>query len=93
MENTKTLNVISTPNIEGNIGSCEVKSTQFSHSFWKSETIAVNSCTGQIVAQNIYLDPLAFIVMGFVGIVALMVGVGAMATISESGRGSGARTF
>lgn len=69
MENTKTLNVISTPNIEGNIGSCEVKSTQFSKGFWKSETVAVNSCTGQIIADNIYVDSAPILLIGLASLI------------------------
>ena len=48
-------NVITTsPNIEGNIGSCEIKSREFGNGTFHNQTIAVNSCTGEIVADNTY---------------------------------------
>ena len=58
MENTKTVNVISTPNIEGNIGSCFVQSNEvkIANGVFTSGYMAtqVNSCTGQIISQNTY---------------------------------------
>lgn len=50
MENTKTLNIISTPNIEGNIGSCETKIAEVlnGRTLWREThtSIATNNCTG-----------------------------------------------
>jgi energy-converting hydrogenase Eha subunit H len=50
MENTKTLNIISTPNIEGNIGSCETKIAIVDNgrTLWREThtSIATNNCTG-----------------------------------------------
>lgn len=55
MENIKTNNIISTPNIEGNIGSCttKVEKVLLEGRFWSSNglNIATNSCTGEV---NIY---------------------------------------
>lgn len=62
----KTL-IVGSPNINGNVGSCEVKSVQFEKNFFVVENIETNSCTGQIVAQNIYFDfgiPIATLGMG-----------------------------
>lgn len=49
----ETLNVVSTPQITGNIGSCTTQSVKIASkriSFAKEEitTLATNSCTGQI---------------------------------------------
>lgn len=54
MENTKV--ITTSPNIAGNIGSCEIKSDSFSKDSWYTTTIAVNSCNGQIVSQNTYFE-------------------------------------
>ena len=43
-------------NIEGNIGSCQVNSQSFEVDSWHTQTIAVDSCTGKIIAQNTYFD-------------------------------------
>lgn len=42
--------------VEGNIGSCEVKSTSVSLDSWHTQTLAVNSCTGEVVSNNSYYD-------------------------------------
>lgn len=53
-----TTNLISTPNIEGNIGSCEVKSNEIMvadrvlTSDYK--VVQLNSCTGQVVSDVTY---------------------------------------
>jgi hypothetical protein len=54
MENKPT--VLVGGDVTGNIGSCEVKSSNFSVSSFYTETVAVNSCTGEVVSQNIYYD-------------------------------------
>lgn len=53
---TNTNVIASSPNISGNIGSCEVKSTDVSVTTFQVNTIAVNSCTGEIVSQHQYYD-------------------------------------
>lgn len=54
----KTTNVISTPEITGNIGTCETKSVEalIHGGFWKKSTqvIMTNSCTGEIVKDYQY---------------------------------------
>lgn len=40
--------------VTGNIGSCSVVSTNITVSSFYKETVAVNSCTGQVVADNIW---------------------------------------
>lgn len=51
-----TQNLISTPNITGNIGSCKAEATKVvtSRTLWieNTQTIVVNSCTGQIQTFN-----------------------------------------
>lgn len=42
--------------VEGNIGSCAVVSETYPISVLRVETVAVNSCTGDVVAQNSYID-------------------------------------
>jgi len=64
--------VVGSPNITGNIGSCEVKSQNISLDSFHTQTIATNSCTGQIIAQNSYFDYSSFIFITF-GIVFALV--------------------
>lgn len=42
--------------IEGNIGSCQVLSETFDIKPFKVQTIATNSCTGEIVANTTYTN-------------------------------------
>ena len=62
-----TTNIVSTPNIEGNIGSCEVKTIQNTtgNQIWRTETTVIftNSCSGEIIKENVYYNyfPLLFI--------------------------------
>lgn len=62
-------------NIEGNIGSCEIKVTYVSMDSWHTTSMAVNSCNGQIVAQNTYFDwsPIYFPVIIIFVILCLVV--------------------
>lgn len=53
MENTL---LVSSPNVSGNVGSCEVKSVSFEKDSFHTMTVATNSCTGQIISQNVYFD-------------------------------------
>lgn len=66
----KTL-IVGSPNISGNVGSCEIKSNEFSVSMFKSQTVAVNSCTGEIVASNIFISS-DFIFYGIVIILIIL---------------------
>lgn len=53
-----TTNVIaSSPNINGNIGSCTVNSTDVQHGEFMLNTIAINSCNGDVVSNTTYLAP------------------------------------
>lgn len=52
-----TTNLISTPNIEGNIGSCTIQSNEIQIKGgltrqWRS--IQINSCNGHIVSEQTY---------------------------------------
>lgn len=51
-----TTNLISTPNITGNIGSCEVKSITTAVSSFYNQVIVSNSCTGEIITNATYFD-------------------------------------
>lgn len=51
-----TTTLVTSPYIQGNIGSCEVKTTSLSKDSWHNTTIAVNSCTGEVIQQNTYYD-------------------------------------
>lgn len=66
----KTL-IVGSPNINGNVGSCEVKSDSFQKDFWHRETVAVNSCTGQIISESIYLDG-SWVLFGLIVIVIIL---------------------
>lgn len=72
MENTKVIAV--TPNVNGNIGSCEVKKTEYSKDSWHSGVILQDSCTGIIISHYEYYDwsylyfpIMIIIVVGFFG--------------------------
>jgi len=57
MAEVKTNNVISTPNITGNIGSCETKTASVVSqrlSYWREQKteFATNSCTGEQVTYT-----------------------------------------
>lgn len=67
----KTVNVVSTPNIEGNIGSCTSQSVKVEsgYNFLKTDykTIVTNSCTGQVTTYDTWslgLFPWAFVILG-----------------------------
>lgn len=42
--------------INGNVGSCEVKTAYVQKDSWNTTAIAVNSCTGQVIESNTYFD-------------------------------------
>lgn len=50
--------IVSSPNIEGNIGSCEIKSNTYSLDSWHNQTVAINSCTGEIVSTQSEVEDL-----------------------------------
>lgn len=62
-------NLINTPNIEGNIKSCEVKTVEniTDNQVWRLETTVIftNSCSGEIIKENVYYDylPTTFVVL------------------------------
>lgn len=79
MEKTKTVNVVSTPNIEGNIGSCSVSSSEIksSDSIFTADyhVVQVNSCTGHIIAQYDYTSYFGVWASLAVGAVVLFLGL------------------
>lgn len=77
MENIKTTNIISTPNIEGNIGTCTVKNNEvkvgnrFLTADYKS--VQINSCTGQIITESYYTSYLGVWAVCIIGFITLLV--------------------
>ena len=53
---TKTTKLVASPNIQGNIGSCEVKKTEYSVDSWHSGVILQDSCSGKMLGQYEYYD-------------------------------------
>lgn len=58
--NTNTL--VASPNINGNIGNCQINSTDSTVDTFHTMTIAINSCNGEIVNQNVHLESTFIIV-------------------------------
>lgn len=60
MENIKTTNLISAPNIEGNIGTCTIQSNKIKigNSFFTEtyQEVQINSCNGNIISQYSYTE-------------------------------------
>jgi hypothetical protein len=54
MDNTKI--IVGGANVNGNVGSCEVKTTTTSVDSWHTASYAVNSCTGEVLLQKTYYD-------------------------------------
>ena len=77
MENIKTNNIISTPEITGNIGSCETKSTKeyIRNGVFTEDhrVIMTNSCTGQIVADYNYSSYGGIFILTAIFMVVLMI--------------------
>jgi len=51
-----TTNVISTPEITGNIGSCKAENTTYDINSFYRQSITVNSCSGQVISDFKYFD-------------------------------------
>lgn len=51
-----TTNIISTPEITGNIGSCKAENTTYAISSFYKQSTTVNSCTGQILSDVTFYD-------------------------------------
>ena len=80
---TKTVNVVASPNVNGNIGSCSIIKETVNVSWLKSQDIAVNSCTGQIIANYTYIDPFGMVVSILLGIFVSFVGLGCGIVIAK----------
>jgi len=53
--------ITTSPNIEGNIGVCQVNTSRVSTGVLSAETYAVNSCTGEVVQRSeIFYGPMWF---------------------------------
>jgi len=48
--------ILPSEGIQGNIGDCKVNTKSYKVSSFTVETTAIDSCTGNIVAQNQYFD-------------------------------------
>lgn len=74
----KTINVVSTPNIEGNIGSCEtkqVKSTVRGGIFTSDYKVTLtNSCTGKVIEQYNYTDSSGIFWIPMIVVIVLIFG-------------------
>lgn len=84
----ETHNIISTPDITGNIGSCTTKAERIiTYSGWfkdYGQTITTNSCTGQVQTfdyQNLQLFN-SVIATGIL-IIAIFIGLGIAFSINE----------
>lgn len=71
-----TSNIISTPNIEGNIGSCTIQSNSvktFDRIFTADYTTTqINSCTGKVIGNYNYTDYSFVWLSIFIGAVLLV---------------------
>lgn len=77
-----TNNIISTPDITGNIGTCDTKQTTITTQqgviISQKKTIVTNSCTGQIVGEYSYTD------YSSVGISGALIAVGFMIIVATT---------
>lgn len=77
MENTKTVNVVSTPNIEGNIGSCSVSINEVTSAnrFFTTDyhVVQVNACTDKIINQYDYTSYFGAWTTIIIGVVMLYI--------------------
>lgn len=48
--------IVPTSNVSGNIGSCEIKSDSYNVDLFHVQVVAVNSCTGRVISQNVMFD-------------------------------------
>jgi hypothetical protein len=82
-----TSNIISTPNITGNIGSCTIQSNDvtISTTFWTQDhsVTQINSCTGKIISNNAYTDYTGLQFFGFIG--AFILGIFIIEAIATAG--------
>jgi hypothetical protein len=69
--------IASSPNINGNIGSCEIKSNSYDVSSFYTRTTAVNSCTGEIINDTTYYQWGYTYIPGviFLGIIIIFIGL------------------
>ncbi len=70
----KTNTLVSSPNIEGNIGSCAIQSTNIPLDSWHTQTIAINSCTGKVVSQTSYFEWGGTLLVGAIILFILLIG-------------------
>lgn len=79
---TQTPTVVVGGSVEGNIGSCEVKTTSISKSSFYTQTIAVNSCSGEIVSNNTFYD-WSYVYFPLVLVIVFILIFGAFKTIFD----------
>ena len=68
--------VMTNGNVQGNIGSCEIKTSEVSVSSFYKRSIALDSCTGQIVSDNTYYDWEYIYVPGVIIVIVLFLIIG-----------------
>lgn len=83
MEQVKTTNIISTPEITGNIGSCTSNSiiVETGYTVWTTQykTVVTNSCTGDVTTYDTWsmgLFPWTVAILGIIILWAILVFLG-----------------
>lgn len=93
MENIKTTNLISTPNIEGNIGTCTIQSNsiKIGNSFFTEtyQAVQINSCNGNIINQYSYTEYRGVFGATMIGLVSVILIICFIVTsyVDNNGRG------
>jgi len=59
--------ITTSQNIEGNIGSCAIEKTGGFIDMFHRQVYFINSCTGEIVSQNVFFDWFALIFLAILG--------------------------
>lgn len=62
---------VTSGNLTGNVGSCAINSTDVNVNSFTIETIATNSCTGQVIADHTYFNWIAGIASGSIFLLIL----------------------
>lgn len=90
MENIRTTNLISTPNIEGNIGTCTIQSNKIKigNSFFTEtyQEVQINSCNGNIINQYSYTEYGGVLTVTLIGLVFVLLIIGFIVTFYEDNR-------
>lgn len=83
----KTINVVSTPNIQGNIGSCETKKVESTIRAGvltsEYQVVLTNSCTGKVINQYNYVDSSGIFWVPFLVVIGLVFSVWLLGLLSD----------